>query len=217
MKNRLRMNGGAVLLARIKAIFITIRHPGKESCFFWVCGTSRRINSTRSKPCAREARRRWIFILPEILIIASFSAFGQLSVIGGGGPLFPGKVDSANLVVKFKKANKRIDSLVMRLDTAFFGEFKNNIDSTIHYVDAVLKKRQEIGGSKAGPKFDAVLHFIRDKKRVAQVSFCSKRMRSALLDVKSEKYPYVVTFKPDFARKLDSLAKELRKRIPRKK
>ena len=159
---------------------------------------------------------RHIFLIPMILLSLSLSSSGQLSVIGGGGPLFPWKVDSINFVVKFEKSKNRIDSLVMPLDTAFFGEFKKNIDSTIHYVDALLKKRGEIGGSKPGPKFDAVLHFIRDKKRAVQVSFCHKRMRSALLDVKAEKVPFVVTFKPEFAHKLDSLAAELRKKIPRK-
>jgi len=61
------------------------------------------------------------FILQPILLVAfSFSAFGQLSVIGGGGPLFPWKVDSVDLVVKFKKAKNRVDSLVMPLDTGIF-------------------------------------------------------------------------------------------------
>jgi hypothetical protein len=152
-------------------------------------------------------------IAPIVLLITfSFSAFGQLSVIGGGGPLFPWKVDSVDLVVKFKKAKNRVDSLVMPLDTGIFQELKNSIDSTIQYVDAVLKKRQEIGGNATGPKFDALLHFLLNKKRAVQVSFSHRSMHSALLDVKAEKYPFVVTFKPQFAHKLDSLAAVLRKK-----
>ena len=162
---------------------------------------------------SKSLRMHRFFILQPILLVAfSFSAFGQLSVIGGGGPLFPWKVDSVDLVVKFKKAKNRVDSLVMPLDTGIFQELKNSIDSTIHYVDAVLKKRLEIGGNATGPKFDALLHFLRDKKRAVQVSFSHKSMHSALLDVKAEKYPFVVTFKPEFTHKLDSLAAGLRKK-----
>ncbi len=154
--------------------------------------------------------------MPLLLFFIYFSAFGQLSVISGGGPLFPWKVDSAYLVVKFEKTKKCTDSLVAPLDTAFYQEFKRGIDSTVQYVDALRKKRPEISGAAKGPKFDAVLHFKKDSKRVVQVSFCNKRMSSALLDVKSEKYPFVVTFKPEFAGRLDSLAAGLRKKIPRK-
>ena len=156
-----------------------------------------------------------VALLLSVALLFAFSSavFGQLSVIGGGGPLFPWKADSALYVVKFEKTKKHVDSLVTALDTGFYEELKKSIDTTIHYVDAVRNKREEIGGSASGPKFHAVLHFMRDKKRIVQVSFSHKRMNSALLDVKSEKVPYVVTFKPDFVHKLDSLDAGLRKRI----
>ena len=150
--------------------------------------------------------------MPLFLFFICFSAFGQLSVISGGGPLFPWKVDSVNLVVKFEKSKNRTDSLVMPLDTALYEEFKRSIDSTIPYVDAIRTKRPEISGASKGPKFDAVLHFMKDKKRVVQVSFQNRHMGSALLDVKSEKYPFVITFKPGFAHKLDSISMGLRKK-----
>jgi hypothetical protein len=154
--------------------------------------------------------------MQSFILIAFFSTIAQFSVISGGGPLFPWKVDSASLVVKFEKSRNRTDSLVMPLDTAVFDELKRSVDSTIQYVDAVLKKRPEIRGESKGPKFDAVLLFGKDKKRVVQVSFCHRNLRSGLLDVKSEKYPFVVTFKPEFAHKLDSLATGLRKKVLKK-
>jgi hypothetical protein len=140
-----------------------------------------------------------------ILVILSFPAFAQISVVGGGGPLFPWKSDSVLYVAKFEAANKRVDSVVTALDTGLYETFKRSIDTTISYVDAVRTKRMEIGGSPSGPKFFGLLHFLRGKKRIVQVSFCRKGMGSALLDVKSEKYPFVVAFTPDFAAKLDSI------------
>jgi hypothetical protein len=151
-----------------------------------------------------------------VLAVMDLPASGQLAVIGGGGPLFPWKVDTVKLVIKFERSGKRVDSLVAPLDTALYESLKRNIDSTIHYVDAVRRKRPEICGAPKGPKFDAVLHCIKGNKRVVQVSFCRRQMGSGLLDVKSERYPYVVTFKPDFAHTLDSLAVGLRKRVERK-
>ena len=191
MKKRPKRNGGADRLSRIhddEPAHANVLHLKKKV-----------FHPGKSLPPA------FAFLIPALLFAISFSAFGQLSVIGGGGPLYPRKADSALYVVKFEKTKKRVDSLVTSLDTGFYEEFKRSIDTTIPYVDAVRNKREEIGGSAKGPRFHALLHFLRDHKRIVQVSFPHKHMASALLDVKSEKYPYVVTFKPEFVHKLDSI------------
>ncbi len=198
MKKQPKTNGGAGLLSRLK-----------------VCKNV--INRTKT-PCllVKPLSYRRFCTVPSMLIVFSFSAFGQLSVIGGSGPAFPPKVDSIGFFVKFEKAKKKPDSVFMPLDTAFYGELRRNIDSTIHYVDAVRTKRREIGGATKGMKFDAFLRFTYANTPVMKVLFCGKRFDGALLDVKMDKYPFVVTFKPQFAHRLDSLASSLRKRPVRR-
>jgi hypothetical protein len=164
------------------------------------------VRSSKNEP------RTPIVLFSFLLVALVFPAFGQISVISGGAPLFPWKSDSVLYVAKFETAKKLVDSVVTALDTGLYEEFKRSVDTTIQYVDAVRVKREEIGGSRSGPKFFGLLHFLRDKKRIVQVSFCRKGMRSALLDVKSEKYPFVVTLKPDFAAKLDSIDAAARKK-----
>ena len=169
----------------------------------------------RNGGAVRLSRNEVEFLTIPVLIAAlCFSAFGQLAVVSGGGPHFPLTADSVLYVAKFVKSKKRVDSTVAALDTGFYGEFKRSIDTTVQYVDAVRAKREEIGGGASAPKFHAVIHFLRGKKRIVQLSFSRGRMGSALLDVKSEKYPYVVTFKPEFAHKLDSIGAKVRRTSP---
>jgi hypothetical protein len=145
-----------------------------------------------------------------LILISALCSFGQLSVIRGTGPSFPKKIDSINFIVKFNKTKALTDSSSAALDTGFYGEFKQNIDSTIPYVDAVRLKRKEIEGAGRGIKFDAILVFSCAHSPVMKAFFSRNRLNGALLDVKADKVPFVVVFNQKFIAKLDSISSALR-------
>lgn len=141
-------------------------------------------------------------VFPIPLIFLTSYAFCQLSVVSGRGPVFPDTVDETVLSIKAPQAQKQRIPRCDTLSKDFYGEFKQSIDSTFPYVDAVRLKRKEITGNTHGPKFTVYLKFSADKKQICQVRFSGNNFASGMLDIAADKYPYVVVFKPALAKKL---------------
>ena len=137
-----------------------------------------------------------------ILLLCAASTFCQLSVISGKAPVFPSKVDAIVFSVGNAKARTKAKLPHDTLPAIFYEDFTANIDSTIRYVDAVRLKRKELGGSAHGAKFIAYLNFFLNSKRAIKVSFAENGFESALVDLSSEKYPFIAVFKPALAKKL---------------
>ena len=137
-----------------------------------------------------------------VLVVLAFHAFCQLSVISGRVPVFPPKIDEIIFSLKIPHTHMYGNSQCDTVPKDFYDEFRQSIDSTIQYVDAVRLKRKEITGNAHGPKFNASLIFSVEKKQALKVSFSGNDFKSALLDAAADKYPYVVVFKPAVAKKL---------------
>lgn len=144
------------------------------------------------------------------LILFTFCAFCQLTVISGKGPVFPQKVDEITFSIKPSQMHKQGNSPCDTLTNDFYDEFKKNVDSTFQYVDAVRLKRTEITGNTHGVKFIAYLIFFADTKQLLKASFSATNFNSALLDIATDKYPYVVVFKPALVKKLRNAYGKLR-------
>ena len=137
-----------------------------------------------------------------ILLLYAASTFCQLSVISGKAPAYPPKVDAIVFSAGSAKARTKAKLPHDTLPVNFYEDFTANIDSTISYVDAVRLKRKELGGSAHGVKFIAYLNFFLNAKRTVKVSFMENKFGSALIDLSSEKYPFIAVFKPALAKKL---------------
>jgi hypothetical protein len=149
-----------------------------------------------------------------ILLLCATSTFCQLSVISGKPPIFPQKVDVIVFSVGSAKARTKAKLPHDTLPVNFYEDFTAGIDSTIRYVDAVRLKRKELGGNAHGAKFIAYLKFFSDTVQIVKVSFAENSFRSALLDLTTDKYPFVVVFKPALAKKLQIEYGKLRRKKP---
>ncbi|HAJ80394.1 MAG TPA: hypothetical protein DCO75_11560 [Fibrobacteres bacterium] len=173
----------------------------------------------------------FILSILSILFLLAPCAFGQIGVVSGSGPYYPSKIDSIVFVVKVEHSNpaeldkslfagtiyakrvdssatvtkKHVDSISTSLPVAFYDEFKLNVDSVFHYVDAVRLQRPEITGCSKGIKFGSYIAFFCEKKTVVKISFACKCYSGGLLDIRSARYPFAVKFKPEFTKKMETI------------
>jgi len=175
----------------------------------------RKNGGAASFPPAASKRRCNARLVALFLSAFCSCTFGQLSVISGSGPSFPRSVDSIIFIATGHHRNHGRDSIDKSLPPAFFDTLRQNIDSVVHYVDAEKQRRMEITGCGKEPRFDNFIVFFNQKKQVMKISFSCNRFSGGMLDVKADKYPFVVTFKPAFSRSLDSLALALKAKSKR--
>jgi hypothetical protein len=133
-------------------------------------------------------------------------------VISGKAPVFPHKVDAIVFSIGSAKARTKSKLPHDTLPVNFYEDFTANIDSTFRYVDAVRLKRRELSGNARGAKFIAYLNFFLNSKRTIKVSFVENKFGSALMDLSSEKYPFVAVFKPALVKKLQIEYGKLRRK-----
>jgi hypothetical protein len=158
-------------------------------------------------------KRRSFFAALALSVCAmAHGAFGQLSVVSGTGPDYPLKADSIVLMKAAGRPPHVRDSMVTALPPDFLDELKNNVDSVFNYVDAVRLRREEITGCVHGVKYGSCIRFFNEKKQVMKISFPCKRFSVGLLDVIADKYPYAVTFKPEFVKKMERLAARMKRK-----
>ena len=146
------------------------------------------------------------YALLAIIMVLSACCFGQVAVISGKGPSYPQRVDIIQFVIKTTAKNHGGDSLFIPLPHTWLTECLSNIDTVLHYVDAVKLHRKEIGGCGPKHRFDSYLMFYANKKRVMKISFSCRKYHGGLLDCSKDAYPFAVIFKPGFTRKLQLLS-----------
>ena len=169
-----------------------------------------KANGTTGRLLKRHGRFHVLWALAVAMLSAS--GFPQVSVVSGGGPGFPKKVDSIAFIMVADRPHRGHDSLITALPSDFLDECKSAIDSVFPYVDAVRLHRREITGCAAGPRFGNYLLFFNEKKLVMKISFPCKRFDGGLLDVKADKYPFAITFKKALTKKLKDMAHGAKKK-----
>ena len=140
------------------------------------------------------------------IMITATCLYGQVAIISGKGPSYPVSADSVQFVIQVSAQKHTGTKLCTSLPRTWLDDCRNNIDTTLHYIDAVKLHRKEISGCGPKHQFDSYLVFYANKKKTMTISFSCRKYHGGMLNCALDKYPFVVVFKPGFMRKLEQLS-----------